>query len=242
MPESSPSGKAERARELLKRRSFGVLATQSTHLPGYPFGSVVPYVLDGDGFPLILISTLALHTKNIQKDPKVSLTVWEDEEGPDQQAAGRVTWVGDAAPVAAGALEAGKARYLRYQPSAEGHFAMHDFVLHRIDLKRVRYIGGFGAIYWVEPEDMQVENPLLEHEQGILEHVNQDHAAGLVECLELQTGKKTARVVMIGVDPAGFDVLADDRRMRIRFEKQARVPDEVRREMIRVFHTKVPQL
>lgn len=236
------SEKAEKARELLRRRHFGVLATQSTHLPGYPFGSVVPYVLDGVGRPLILISTLALHTKNIQKDARVSLTVWDDEEGPDQQAAGRVTWVGDAAPVPPDELEAGKARYLRYLPSSEGHFAMHDFVLHRIDLKRLRYIGGFGAIYWVDADEMLVENPFMAAEDGILSHVNEDHATGLVECLKLQTGKDATRVVMVGVDPAGFDVLADDRRMRIRFENPAAVPDDVRREMIRVFHTKVPQL
>jgi putative heme iron utilization protein len=219
------------ARKLLRTKSFGVLSTHSVDVPGFPFGSITPYVLDAQGQPMILISNLAQHTKNIKTDAKVCLTVWEDAEG-DPQAVGRLSWMGEAA-VIEDAGEA-KARYLSYMPSAAGHFAMHDFALYRIKLIRARYIGGFGAIFWVTPENMTPPNPLAEHEPGILQHMNDDHSAALVKyCLAYKSlDVKEAR--MVGIDPEGFDVLADGQRVRFDFEEPVSTPEQVRAAMVKL--------
>src|ERR1700747_1279315 len=88
------------ARELFLQESFGVLSTISVDLPGYPFGSVTPYCADEQGRPVIYISYIAQHTKNIVADSRVSLTVFEAQQGAtDIQAQGRVTLIGDARPV-----------------------------------------------------------------------------------------------------------------------------------------------
>ena len=92
---SDLENRARHARTLLLSQRHGVLATMSLELPGYPFGSITPYTLDHAGAPLILISTLAQHTRNIWADNKVSLTV-HDAANPDVQAAARLTWIGDA--------------------------------------------------------------------------------------------------------------------------------------------------
>ena len=105
------SEKAVAARQLLNHQSVGVLSTQSVDVEGYPFGSIAPYVLDYDGQPVMLISDIAQHTRNIKRNNKVSLTVF-DRYADDAQATGRLTWIGDAEPVNPADAEI-RRRYLR---------------------------------------------------------------------------------------------------------------------------------
>jgi len=99
------------ARTLMLEESFGVLSTISVDIPGYPFGSVTPYCLDRMGRPVVYISPIAQHTKNIVADPRVSLTVIERGASDDVQAHGRLTYIANARPVN-GARDPGE-RYFR---------------------------------------------------------------------------------------------------------------------------------
>ena len=127
------------------------------------------------------------------------------------------------------------ARYLAHIPGAKGHFAAHDFALWRITGKRGRYIGGFGAIHWVEAPQLRRENPLRgAAEARIVSHMNDDHADSLVAfCRSLKKlAPKTA--VMVGIDPEGFDVLADGARVRFDFEQDVTTVDEARAIMVKM--------
>ena len=106
------------ARRLLRRQQHGVLSTLSKKLDGYPFGSVTPFVLDHQARPVILISTLAEHTKNIAADPRVSLLA--HDSSADIQANARVTVVGHCARMED--QTALRARYLRYFPGLNEFF------------------------------------------------------------------------------------------------------------------------
>src|ERR1700727_1851291 len=86
----------ERARTLLHLGRVGSLSTLSRKRPGFPFGSLMPYALDGAGRPLFLISTMAMHTQNLQQDPRASLLVTQPEAEGDPLGAARVTVVGNA--------------------------------------------------------------------------------------------------------------------------------------------------
>src|SRR4051812_1807389 len=97
-------------------RFHGVLSTHSVDVPGYPFGSVTPFVPSHAGEPLVFISTLAQHTRNIQADPRVSLTIY-DGAATDPQAGARVTYLADAVPAKD---PAALSRYMRHFPQAEG--------------------------------------------------------------------------------------------------------------------------
>src|SRR5690349_11400116 len=103
------------ARTLLLQESFGVLSTVSIDLPGYPFGSVTPYSTDRMCRPILYISHIAQHTKNIVADSRVSLTIVEKSASDDVQAQGRVTCIGDARQVASGDDDV-RDRYFRYFP------------------------------------------------------------------------------------------------------------------------------
>src|SRR5215469_15945767 len=108
----------EIARRLLLQQNFGVLSTISLEVPGYPFGSVTPYCADPQCRPVIYISTIAQHTRNIMADPRVSLTVFDGNGGSDDvQARGRLTYIGNARP--AGKEDADvRDLYFRYFPSS----------------------------------------------------------------------------------------------------------------------------
>lgn len=220
------SEKAVAARQLLNHQSVGVLSTQSVDVEGYPFGSIAPYVLDYDGQPVMLISDIAQHTRNIKQNNKVSLTIF-DRYSNDPQAAGRLTWIGDAEPVNPDDAEISR-RYLRYFPSSESYFQAHDFSFYCIHLRRARFIGGFGQIFWVEAEEMRLRNPFRQAETGIVKHMNNDHQKALRHyCTELK-GVEVQAVAMTGIDSEGFDLLADNRKLRIDFDSPISTVEEAR--------------
>src|SRR5204862_254245 len=110
------SEKSQAARQLLLQESFGVLSTISIDVPGYPFGSVTPYCVDRECRPIVYISTIAQHTKNILADSKVSLTIVEaSSDSDDVQARGRLTVLADAKPVTRSDTSV-RDRYLRHFP------------------------------------------------------------------------------------------------------------------------------
>lgn len=204
---------AEEARHFLRGIRSGVLSTHSVKLKGYPFGSIAPFVLDHDCNPLILISTLAEHTRNIKADPKVSLIAF-DPGSPDMQAGARLTLVGSAEPVIKDEPSS-RARYLRYLPQAEQYFEMHDFIFHRILVQQARFIGGFGNIHWIVGDQIRTPpNRLAEQEAGILAHMNTDHADALRAYCEHRHHVEARDVQMVGIDYDGFDVRADGKLLR----------------------------
>jgi putative heme iron utilization protein len=215
----------EDARKLFLKESFGVLSTISLDPAGYPFGSVTPYCADQQGRPIIYISTIAQHTKNIGADPRTSLTIVENGTSNDVQARGRVTCLANAHR--ADASEAAiSERYFRYFPSARQYDGTHDFSFFRLDLVRIRYIGGFGQIYWVEPEEFTVPNPFSPPEESrIIEHMNNDHG----DALKHYAG---GEAVMIGIDAEGFDLLKFDTRIRFPFETPVRTMSEARQALV----------
>ena len=155
---------AAEARKLLLREYHGVLSTLSIDAPGYPFGSVVPYCLDRRGCPVLMISRIAQHTKNIQANPKVSLIVTQGEID-DIQSAARLTCLSDASRIRE-EDEDTPARYYRYFPNSQNYHKVHDFDFYRLELARARYIGGFGDIHWIDPAALLQPNRLLKNHPG----------------------------------------------------------------------------
>jgi putative heme iron utilization protein len=203
------------ARRYLRRHRRGVLSTISKKLDGYPFGSVVPCVLDHCARPAIFISRLAEHTRNIEADPRVSLLV--QDAGADVQAAARVTLVGTATRVTddPAALQA---RYVRYFPDAQRLVDLGDFAFYRIEPLTLRFIGGFGAIHWISAGSYAPPaNTLAECETEIIAHMNSDHAAALRDYCRHFLHKHATAVAMTGIDCDGFDVLADGEPLRLEF-------------------------
>jgi putative heme iron utilization protein len=203
----------EDARRFLRAQHSGVLSTLSASVPGYPFGSIVPFVLDADCRPVVLVSALAEHAKSLAAAPRASLIVHGYEE--DVQAGPRLTLVGDAARIADDAPV--RDRYLRYFPAAENLLALGDFSFWALAPKRLLFIRGFGGIHWIDAAAFRPpEHRLPEGE--IVAHMNGDHAAALTDYCRHATGTAPREVAMVGIDCDGFDLRADGRLLRITFD------------------------
>ena len=138
------------ARALLEAESVGILSSISVHRAGYPYGSLAPYALSARGTPLLLLSGLAAHTKNLIADPRASLFVGDRTAVEDPQAGGRLSLLGRAAPVEAAAEPEARARDLARWPRAQAYFELRDFALWELAIEEARLVAGFGQIRWLD--------------------------------------------------------------------------------------------
>lgn len=225
--------KAENARDLFLSEYQSILSTHSVDVPGYPFGSVVPYCVGENGLPIILISAIAQHTKNILANPKVSLTVTE-RGADDSQTVGRVTYLGDAELSGNndyGSIE----RYYNYFPQSRDYHLTHDFNFYVIKPVRVRFIKGFGQIYWVETDDFLLTNPFsFEEEKQMLDHMNADHFDAIRHYCDLCTiyYEETHLPEMVGIDSEGFHLRIGSRIHRINFKERVTTAGAVRKALV----------
>jgi putative heme iron utilization protein len=138
-------------RELLLAERHGVLATLSASRDGWPFASITPYALSEQAQPILLLSDLAEHTRNIRADPRASLLVQSSHPGDDDpQAGARVTLLGTVERIAHDEASAAREQYLERHPRATDYFAMADFKLYRLQITAARFVGGFGDMGWIE--------------------------------------------------------------------------------------------
>ena len=136
---------AERARTLVYLVRSGALATLSRKHAGHPFASVMPYALDAQGQPLVLISSMAIHTQNLQVDPRASLLVTQPvasapgQEPGDPLAAARLTLLGEARQLSSSDSGTARATYLARHPRASYWVDFDDFSFWRLDVKDVYF-------------------------------------------------------------------------------------------------------
>jgi len=135
----------EQARELLQQHTFGVLSSHSQQLPGYPHSSVMPYFIDQKGDIVILISRLAQHTRNVQKDSRVSLFVMEPVQN-DVQASRRLSLACDASRVTPERVEPVACVYYTHFPHCDGYHKQLDFEFYELSIRQVSFISGFARV------------------------------------------------------------------------------------------------
>jgi putative heme iron utilization protein len=234
---------AERARTLVAGANRGILSTLSLDPAGYPFGSVATYAIDDAGRPIVFVSTMAEHTRNAAADPRASVIVTEPfPDGSDPLAAGRVTLIGDLLEVGDDERPAVRDRYLGENPASAYYIDFGDFSFWRLEVRSVRYVGGYGRMSWVEASDYAraVADPLAgAAAAGIIEHMNVDHADSLVLFARVFGGRPdTTEATMTAVDRYGFDVVAGGpggrAALRFGFDTPVATAPEVRPAMIRL--------
>src|SRR6202522_1259419 len=176
-PEVAEPTFAERARTLVYLGRVGSLSTLSRKQQGFPFGSVMPYGLDVHANPVFLISTMAMHTQNVQADPRSSLLVTQPDIIGDPLGASRVTLLGNILPVPERDVAEARKLYLARYANSRYWVDFDDFSFYRMEVVDVYYVGGFGVMGWVSaPQyDGSQPDPLADSMAGIIEHMNADH-------------------------------------------------------------------
>ncbi|HEU4368891.1 MAG TPA: DUF2470 domain-containing protein [Methylomirabilota bacterium] len=197
---------AERARTLAHLGRTGTLATASRRHAGHPFASVMPYALDAGGRPLFLISAMAMHTQNLDADPRASLLVTQPDWSGDPLAAGRLTLMGDARKLDAAQVAEARPTYLARHQRAGYWVDFDDFAFWRLEIADVYFVGGFAAMDWVTAADYVAAqpDPLADAAPGIVEHMNRDHADALVAYARHYAGEAADEATMVTVDRLGF--------------------------------------
>ncbi len=230
MKEQSDFDPRRAAKQLLREGRSGALATL---MPGSgdPYCSLVNVATAADGAPLLLISQLAVHTKNILADPRVSLMLDERKEGDPLEGA-RVMLMGRAA---ATDDPAARRRYLARHPEAEMFAGFRDFAFYKIELTAVHLVAGFGRIVDLKPAEILTDTSdagaLVEAEPDILAHMNADHAdtCRLYATKLLQAPEGDWRCV--GCDPEGMELQRDRTALRLFFPQRIISPGALRQSL-----------
>jgi heme iron utilization protein len=191
------------ARRLIRGRDHAALATS---LEGRPYVSLVATACDHAATPLLLLSDLAQHTKNLLADPRVSL-LFEDVAGPADPLAGpRLSVLGRAERCDDPRLAA---RFAARHPSSAGYAGFGDFHLYRVVVERGHLVAGFGRIAWIEADALRCgadASGLVQAEADIVAHMNADHPDALVLYAQRLLGRGGSRWRMTGIDPEGLDL------------------------------------
>jgi putative heme iron utilization protein len=218
------------ARKLVRKFAGGVLATQSLKIPGYPYASSLPFCTDQRGRVVVLISHLAEHTQNADRDPKASFLVSPLTRDLQEQA--RVSMIGDIAAIDDDAVSA---RYLRYFPEAGQYLQIGGFRFFRLEPRSLRFIAGFGSIHTIAAESyLAADYPIADDESDVIDHMNGEHAHNLLDYCRHVHGKAPASARMIGIDCDGFDVRADSEVLRFDFASEVKDAGEARTELVKL--------
>jgi putative heme iron utilization protein len=228
---------AERlARSLLRRSRQGALATLMAG-SGDPYCSLVNVASYPDGSPILLISSLAVHTRNILADSRVSLMLDDRAEG-DPLEGSRIMLMGRAEQASGDSAAILRRRYLNAHPSAEAFVDFKDFSFFRIRPSGTHLVAGFGRIVDLKPEtfltDISDAGALIEAEQDVIDHMNADHreATNLYATRLLAAGPADWRCS--GCDPEGLDLQTGATVLRLDFPERVTGPDELRKMLVRL--------
>jgi putative heme iron utilization protein len=224
------------ARSLLRRSRQGALATLMAG-SGDPYCSLVNVASHADASPILLISRLALHTKNILADNRVSLMLDERAAGDPLEGA-RIMLAGraeEASDEAAGIL---RRRYLNAHPSAEAFVDFKDFSFFRIVPSGAHLVAGFGRIIDLTPAQFLTKiddaSELLEAEQGAVEHMNEDHREAMNLYATRLLGAESADWTCTGCDPDGMDMQAGATVLRLDFPERVTSGTGLRKMLVRL--------
>lgn len=224
------------ARSLLRRSRQGALATLMAD-SGDPYCSLVNLASHPDGSPILLISRLAVHTRNIVADTRVSLMLDERAEGDPLEGA-RIMLSGRAEEAGDEGLALLRRRYLNAHPSAAGFVDFKDFSFFRIRPSGTHLVAGFGRIVDLKPEqfltDISDAGALVEAEQDAIDHMNADHRAATRLYATRLLGAEDLEWLCTGCDPGGLDLQAGSKTLRLDFPERVITPGELRTMLVRL--------
>jgi putative heme iron utilization protein len=192
-------------------------AALATSLNGAPYASLVLITLDLDASPLLLLSDLAQHSRNIAFDPRVSLLLDGTESQPDPLTGPRLTLLGRALPTDDPRC---LARFMSHHPASAAYAGFRDFHLYRVMVERGHLVAGFGQIEWINGGDFLFQpdaSALAAAETEILWHMNADHSDTIAHYACGLLGRTGTGWRMTGIDPEGIDLRCDNGTARLDF-------------------------
>lgn len=218
-------------RRLMRTESRGALATS---LRGAPYVSLALVVADQDASPLLLLSDLAQHSRNIAFDPRVSLLLDGTAGYPDPLTGPRLTVIGQAEPVDDPRR---LARFVAHHPTSSVYSGFADFRLYRVTVERGHLVAGFGRIHWIEGRDLLFTTgaaALAAAEAGILQHMNENYQQAIANYARHLLRRTGTGWEMIGIDPEGIDLRRGGEAARLDFSAPVLTADAARTALVQL--------
>jgi putative heme iron utilization protein len=221
------------ARRILRLADTGSLATLNPD--GSPFASLVTVATTPAGEPILLVSRLAVHTRNLDRDRRASLLlVAPGGEGGDPLAGARLSIAGSA-----GGPDDDphvRRRFLARHPEAAGYAGFADFSFRRFVPTGAHLVAGFGRIVDLLPADLLTDvsgaEAMIEREEGAVSHMNEDHAEAIALYATRLLGQPEGAWRMTGADPGGVDLRCGTMRARLDFPAPVRTPGDLRKALV----------
>ena len=215
------------ARRLLRGATTAALATAASTAGGWPYASLALLAVDHDASPILLISDLAEHSRNIAADNRVSVLVAGDAglddplDGPRASLKGRAERSDDSRH---------RARFLARHPTAAVYADFRDFHVWRVAAESAHFVAGFDRIHTIAASDLLYDAPraLAAAEADILAHMNDDHADAVALYARTLLGARGKGARLIGIDPEGCDIRVGARVMRLDFDRTIADAQEAR--------------
>jgi putative heme iron utilization protein len=241
VPPARRPSPGEAARTLVQHSTRATLSTLALDPAGYPFGSVAPYGILDDGRPVLCISTLAEHTRNLLNDPRASFFVVEEFPQGEVMDNGRLTLMGTARQVEH--RDVARTAFLARNPEGASYVDFADFSFWALDVEAVRWVGGFGRMAWCSPEDYRdaAPDPTPPVAAYSVQHLNDDHGDVVLAAARAFTGHPDAvSATAVRLDRYGIDVeLVTPRGMgyaRLPFDEPVPDADGVRPAAVALAH------
>lgn len=225
---------------LLRQSEVGVLSTHSKACSGFPFGSVSTYLSTHEGDIIFYISDLAQHTKNLNVDDRMCLTVFASSDSgknryhDDPNAGARLSVLGHAQKLDKSCEQGVVDRFFKLYPDSARYQHTHDFMFYKLRCERLRFIGGFGDIHWIRAEDWRINDvDWAQSEQSMIEHMNEDHLDAMQVIYEHHFRTSGTDIEMLAINPDGYFFTIDGSKPQfIPFKQIAKTAQEVRRELV----------
>lgn len=235
MTGQSPAAIARGVMRAADRATLATLMRGDQPGAGAPYASLVLVGLDHDASPLLLISTLADHTRNLAADGRVSL-LFDGTAGLDEPLTGpRVSVQGSAKRTDD---PRHRARFLARHPGAAMYAGFKDFAVYRVEVARAHLVAGFGRIHWIAGGDLLLDvrdsAPLAASEPAIIAHMNADHADAVQLYATRLLGRGGEGWKMTGIDPEGADLRLGGSVARLPFERPVHDSESARAELVRL--------
>ena len=216
-PDISTQAAAREARVLMRASRT---ATLGSLMDGGPYASLVTVAFDMDTAPLLLLSDLADHTRNVQTDDRVSL-LFEAASGlPNPQSGPRLTVQGYIKP--SDAPDHAR-RFIARHPAAKLYSDFSDFNFYRVEAERLHFVGGFASALWLSKDQAAVDanaaQAMAECETDVVHHMNTDHADAVRLYANKLLGKRGKAWKLIGIDPDGLDLKLKNTYARLNFDE-----------------------
>ncbi|WP_404382833.1 HugZ family protein [Caenispirillum salinarum] len=224
-------------RRLLRGARRASLATTMAE-GGAPYASLVTVATDQDGSPILLLSGLADHTRNLTAEPRAALLVDEAEgldnpqTGPRATALGRIERLADPTRE-----ERARRRFLARHPAAAMYAGFGDFGFYRMTVERAHFVGGFARAVWIDDGPSLLTPPALAAAMGdaeisIITHMNDDHANAVDLYARRLCGRSGEGWRMAAIDADGCDLVAGEQAARLPFDPSLTDPSAARETLV----------